>query len=203
MIKLVVFDLDGVLVNACEWHRIALNKALKEICDYEISLKDHYSTFNGIPTRVKLKKLTELGIIPEEKHEKVSERKQDLTVEIINQSAFYRKEKVEMIDFLHNKGIQVACYTNSIRRTALLMLEKTGVLQHLDCLLANEDVENNKPAPDGYLLLLDKFNVKAKDVIIVEDSPKGIAAAEASGCNVIKVSNADDVDKDLFKGLIQ
>jgi HAD superfamily hydrolase (TIGR01509 family) len=202
MIKLVIFDLDGVLVNACEWHRIALNKALKEICDYEISLEDHYCTFNGIPTKIKLKKLTELGIIPKEKHEKVSERKQDLTVEIINHNAFYRKEKVEMIDYLHSKGILVACYTNSIRRTAVLMLEKTGVLQHLDYLLTNEDVENNKPAPDGYLLLLDKFNVKTKDVIIVEDSPKGIAAAKAAGCNVMKVSNADDVDKDLFKGLV-
>ena len=51
MIKLVIFDLDGVLVNACEWHRIALNKALKEICDYEISLEDHYCTFNDIPTK--------------------------------------------------------------------------------------------------------------------------------------------------------
>ena len=58
--KLVIFDLDGVLVDACEWHRIALNEALKKACDYEISLEDHYSTFNGIPTRVKLEKLTEL-----------------------------------------------------------------------------------------------------------------------------------------------
>ena len=82
------------------------------------------------------------------------------------------------------------------------MLDKTGVLEHLDFLLTNEDIENNKPAPDGYLFLLDKFNVKPEDVIIVEDSPKGIAAAEASGCKVIKVKNADEVDKDLFKGVI-
>ena len=41
MIKLVVFDLDGVLVDACEWHRVALNKALKALCDYEISLEEH------------------------------------------------------------------------------------------------------------------------------------------------------------------
>ena len=52
MKKLIIFDLDGVLVDACEWHRVALNKALKEVSNYEISLQDHYSTFNGIPTRV-------------------------------------------------------------------------------------------------------------------------------------------------------
>ena len=54
MIELVIFDLDGVLVNACEWHRVALNEALIDVCDYEISLQDHYSTFNGIPTKKSL-----------------------------------------------------------------------------------------------------------------------------------------------------
>ena len=44
--KLVIFDLDGVLVDACEWHRVALNEALKEVCNYEISLEDHYGEFN-------------------------------------------------------------------------------------------------------------------------------------------------------------
>ena len=66
MIKLVIFDLDGVLVNACEWHRVALNEALRDVCNYEISLEDHYSTFNGIPTKKKLDILKECGIIREE-----------------------------------------------------------------------------------------------------------------------------------------
>ena len=58
-IKLVIFDLDGVLVDACEWHRAALNEALYEVCNYKISMDDHHSVFNGIPTKVKLQKLTE------------------------------------------------------------------------------------------------------------------------------------------------
>jgi beta-phosphoglucomutase-like phosphatase (HAD superfamily) len=48
MFKMIIFDLDGVLVDACEWHRLALNRALKEICGYEISLDDHHTIFNVI-----------------------------------------------------------------------------------------------------------------------------------------------------------
>ena len=55
MIKVILFDLDGVLVDACEWHYLALNRALKECGLSEISEQDHVKKFNGLPTRVKLK----------------------------------------------------------------------------------------------------------------------------------------------------
>ncbi len=199
MSKLVVFDLDGVLVDACEWHRAALNQALKEICNYEISMQDHYTTFNGIPTKVKLQKLTEMEILKQEHHQKVYERKQQITIETIDKSANYRKEKVDMIHSLRSRGYYIACFTNSIRETAIMMLDKTGVLEHLDYLVTNEDVAESKPSPEGYLFLVEKFNVNKNNVIIVEDSPKGIAAAKASGCNVIEVVNADDVNIKLFE----
>ena len=200
MNKLVVFDLDGVLVDACEWHRIALNQALREVCNYEISLDEHYSTFNGIPTKVKLEKLTEMGILQRDQHMEVYDRKQELTIKTIEEHAEYRKEKVDMIKYLRKRGYFIACFTNSIRETATMMLDKTGVIEHLDYLVTNEDVENSKPAPDGYLFLVEKFNVNKNNVIIVEDSPKGIAAAKASGCNVIEVKNPDEVNIDLFEG---
>jgi beta-phosphoglucomutase len=198
-VDLVIFDLDGVLVDACEWHRVALNKALKKVCDYEISLKDHYSVFNGIPTKVKLDKLTKMNILYPELHQEVYDLKQQKTIETILENATLRKEKVELIKFLRTNGCFIACFTNSIRQTALLMLEKTGVLEHLDYLVTNEDVLSCKPDPEGYNFLVDKFNVDKNNVIIVEDSPKGLEAAYASGCQVIKVNNPDDVNIELFK----
>ena len=198
-VDLVIFDLDGVLVDACEWHRVALNKALKKVCDYEISLEDHHSTFNGIPTKVKLNKLTEMNVLLPELHQKIYNLKQQKTIETISENAALREEKVELIKFLRNNSCFIACFTNSIRQTALLMLEKTGVLEHLDYLVTNEDVSNCKPDPEGYNFLVDKFNVDKNNVIIVEDSPKGLEAAYASGCQVIKVNNPDDVNIGLFK----
>tara|TARA_A100001515_G_scaffold145051_2_gene151593 strand:- start:3015 stop:3626 length:612 start_codon:yes stop_codon:yes gene_type:complete len=203
MKKLIIFDLDGVLVDACEWHRVSLNKALKEVCNYEISLKDHYDTFNGIPTRVKLDKLTAMGVVLQEQHQEIYDKKQDLTVITIEELATIREEKIHMIRSLKEMGCVVACYTNSIRKTANLMLQKTGVLKYLDYVLTNQDVHNSKPHPEGYLFLVDKFKFNKEDVIIVEDSPKGLAAAYASGCNVIEVKNPDCVDISLFKEFLK
>ena len=196
--KLYIFDLDGVLVDACEWHRVALNEALQEVCNYEISLEDHYKTFNGIPTRVKLRRLSEMGKIPASSHDSVYMAKQLTTIEIIKRNAFFRPEKVEMIKRLKSRGDLVACYTNSIRETAELMLEKTGILELFDFVLTNQDVENPKPDPEGYVFLMDHFGFSEEDTFIIEDSPKGLAAARSSGANIIQVENPDQVNIDLF-----
>ena len=55
MIKLIIFDLDGVLVDTKPLHYFALNKALKKIENYEISKDDHSNIFDGLPTKEKLK----------------------------------------------------------------------------------------------------------------------------------------------------
>ena len=199
MTKLVIFDLDGVLVDACEWHRVALNRALEQVCNYHITLEDHYSIFNGIPTRVKLRKLTEMGKIDESSHDLVYKLKQAMTIEVIEKEATIRPEKQEIIKILKDSGAVVACYTNSIRKTAKLMLEKTGVLDMFEYVLTNQDVAKSKPDPEGYLFLMDHFGFKPEDTYIVEDSPKGLAAAKASGANVIQVKNPDEVDIRLFK----
>tara|TARA_R100001594_G_scaffold148710_1_gene204538 strand:+ start:854 stop:1465 length:612 start_codon:yes stop_codon:yes gene_type:complete len=200
MIRAVFFDLDGVLVDACEWHRIALNTALKRVCDYEISVEDHHNIFNGLPTRVKLKKLTEMGVIESAAHEQVYRIKQQITLSTIEKNAKKRAEKIELMKFLKGQGCHIACYTNSIKDTATLMLKKTGIFDYIECLVTNQDVLYSKPHPEGYNFLLKKFNLKSKNVIIVEDSPKGKQAAYSSGCRVIEVNHPNDVVVSLFEG---
>ena len=58
MYKAVLFDMDGVLIDARDWHFDALNDALRPF-DYQISLTDHQERFNGLSTRVKLEILSE------------------------------------------------------------------------------------------------------------------------------------------------
>jgi len=192
--KLFIFDLDGVLVEACDWHRDALNEALMEKCDYSISEKDHIETFNGIPTSKKLSILNEMGIVSKNEFKEIHDLKQEKTIDIINKSAVVRQEKVLMIQTLKRRGFIVCCYTNSIRKTAELMLEKTGIIEMFDEIVTNQDVTSPKPDPEGYNYLINKYKIPIGSVYIVEDSPKGIQAAEASGANVIKVKNADDLD---------
>jgi beta-phosphoglucomutase-like phosphatase (HAD superfamily) len=194
-LKLVIFDMDGVLVDACDWHKDAFNQALEELCGYKISDEEHYSEFNGLPTKTKLAKLAEKGIVKEDKklHKEINNLKQENTIRIIEESCAYDNSKVNLVSWLKLKGIKVACFTNSIRKTAELMLDKCGVLSELDLLVTNQDVKEPKPSPEGYLKVLKHFNISPQDAMIVEDSPKGIKAATAAGCKIMKVDNATQV----------
>ena len=203
MIKLVIFDLDGVLVDACEWHRVALNESLKEVANYEISFSDHYGIFNGLPTRVKLEKLTRLGVIEKNMHEKICNLKQEKTIKIIEKKSKVENEKIELIEWLKSQDIQVACFTNSIRKTANLMLKKAGIFEFLEEIVTNQDVENPKPSPEGYLKIMKNLNKKAHETLIIEDSPKGLEAAKASGSKVIEVKNATEVDVQLLEKIFK
>jgi HAD superfamily hydrolase (TIGR01509 family) len=202
-LKLVIFDLDGVLVDACEWHYVALNRALKQVSNYQISLEDHESTFNGIPTRDKLRILTEMKIISENDHDKIYEIKQSITKDIIKKYSTVRSEKIEMIKSLKERDLKVCCFTNSIRETAELMLSTSGVIDLFDMIVTNQDVERPKPDPEGYLKILSYFGISSENAIIIEDSPKGIEAAILSGCKVIGVKDAEDVNVDLFSEILE
>jgi len=200
--KLVIFDMDGVLVDGCEWHRLALNDALLETRGFEISLDDHYREFNGLPTRVKLLKLSEKGLIDASDVDEIERIKQEKTVSTINKNANIRQEKIDLMKFLKAANIKIACFTNSIRPNAELMLQKTGVLEYLDLLVTNQEVKNAKPDPEGYLLCMSALGVSKDECLIVEDSPKGVQAAKASGAPVLIVKGPDDVTIELLKGKI-
>lgn len=199
MKKLIIFDMDGVLVDACEWHKEALNESLMEIRGISISDHDHYTIYNGLPTKIKLKKLYDLGFLLESDIQKIEDLKQKKTIDIINNNADKRQEKIELLQFLKNNNYIIACYTNSIRNTAELMLEKTGILHLFDLLITNQDVKNPKPDPEGYNKIINFFKLTPKDTIIIEDSPKGIEAATKTGSVVIIVKNPDEVDINLLR----
>ena len=198
MNKAVLFDLDGVLVDACDWHYEALNRALYEVAEYRISREDHESTYNGLPTKVKLNMLIEQGILKEEHLESIFDLKQKFTIEVINELCDKNQEKIDMILALRSAGWKVACVTNSIRKTTKIMLNKTGILYYMDVIVTNEDIAKAKPDPEGYIKALKLLEADPDLSIIVEDSPKGLEAAYATGCKVIEVEDATQVTRELF-----
>lgn len=199
MIKLVIFDMDGVLVDACEWHRVALNEALKLVCNVEISLEDHHRDYNGLPTNVKLRKLALKNIISEEDIIRIEEEKQRITIDLIEMHGKPRQEKIDLMKFLKQKNIKIGCYTNSIRMTTNLMLKKTGIFDFFDIIITNQDVQNAKPDPEGYNKCMQILSIQKNECLIIEDSPKGLEAAKLSGAIVLKVDSPDDVKINLFE----
>lgn len=200
-IVFVLFDLDGVLVDACDWHYLALNRALESIGINPISRKEHVSTYNGLPTSVKLEMLG----LKEQECILVWKLKQDYTLEIIRENARYQPEKIDLFVYLKQKGIKIACVTNSIRETTVQMLKNTGQIEYFDLIVTNEDVIKNKPNPDCYNFAIDKIKADPNQCLIVEDSPKGIQAAKTSivpDSNIWIVENSKDVTLENYRRFI-
>jgi len=194
----VLFDLDGVLVDACEWHYEALNRALHEVCGYQINRNDHLTTYNGLPTKKKLEILVNKNIIDSSHIEDIWNLKQKYTVDVIHETASIDLEKIDLLKFLKSKSglfIKIACVTNSIRETAILMLEKTGLLEHLSFVVGSDDVKNPKPNSEPYINAMRLFGAHPQDTVIVEDSDKGYFAAINTGANVLRVKNSSELTK--------
>jgi len=208
MIKLIIFDLDGVLVDAKNIHYYALNNALQEIeCvtggHYTITEDEHLSIYDGLKTNQKLELLTKNKGLDSKFHKKIWSRKQELTIDAISYLEPNLK-LIELFEELNFKGYKLACASNSIRRSVITMLSKIGIIEYMSLILSNEDVKNCKPHPEIYWNTMSIMNVLPEETLIVEDSPIGLIAAKRSNANVLRVDNPHDLTLDkLYSKLNQ
>jgi HAD superfamily hydrolase (TIGR01509 family) len=191
-IKAVVFDMDGVLIDAKDWHYEALNRALNHF-GFNISRYDHLVTFDGLPTKAKLKMLSVEQGLPESLHGFLNDLKQNYTMELVNARCKPTFQHEFALSRLKQSGYQLAVASNSVRNTVLTMMEKSALTPYLEVLLSNEDVEHGKPAPDIYIAAAEKLGVPPQQCLVVEDNPKGIESAERAGCPVMVVEAVYDV----------
>lgn len=194
MIKAILYDLDGVLVDACEWHYVAMNKALIHEGFAPISRTEHEMVFNALPTMNKLDLLVRQGKVPESAKQKIFNLKQAFTKEAILENAKPDQVKSDLHSYTMCLGIKSACVTNSITETATIMLEKTGQLHYMETLITNQMVKNPKPHGEGYIRAMVLLGSLPEETIIVEDSDKGVKAALSTGSHIIKVSGSEEVN---------
>ena len=124
-IKLIIFDLDGVLVEAKNIHFEALNKALGD--KYAIEWNEHLSIYDGLKTNQKLEMLTLNKGLPQSMYSEVWENKQKHTLEALQNL----KESTQLktcISLLTSQGYKLAVCSNSIRKTVLTVLSKLGII---------------------------------------------------------------------------
>lgn len=196
MIKLIIFDLDGVLIDAKKIHYDTLNQALSEIDNkYIITESEHLSIYDGLKTNQKLELLSKNKKLDKSYHEQIWNTKQKLTIDAI--SKLNKDEKlIDLFIKLRNKGYKLACCSNSIRRSVLVMLSKIGLIEYMDLILSNEDVKNAKPHPEIYWKAMSMMDVLPEQTLIVEDSPTGLLAANRSRANILRVDNPNDLTEE-------
>lgn len=198
MIKAVIFDMDGVLIDAKEWHYESLNKAL-QLFGYTIDRYDHLITYDGLPTKKKLEMLSIDQGLPKSLHKLLNELKQIYTQEIILQQCKPVFTCEYALSRLKSEGMKLAVASNSIRVTVEMMMEKAALTPYLDLMLSNQDVSKPKPDPEIYLTAMQRLGLQPDECLILEDNPHGLAAAKASGARVMKVDTTADVNYEKIK----
>ena len=193
LIKAIIFDMDGVLIDAREWHFEALNKALA-LFGFEVSRYDHLVTYDGLPTKTKLKMLSMEQALPTSLHTFINEMKQQYTMDVIYTSCRPNFDQEFALSRLRAENYRLALCSNSIRKSIEVMIERAALTPYLEFSLSNEDVTNPKPDPEIYQKAIARLGLAPHECLVLEDNQNGIKAARASGAHVMQVDNVHDVN---------
>lgn len=194
MNRLIVFDLDGVLVDSKSIHFDALNSALKTVgLEYVITEEEQKNIYEGLPTKAKLLLLNKNKGLSKERFDDIWNAKQNITSTMfsnINEDA----DLIKLLKVVKDSGIKIAVASNSIRKTIVECLTGLGIFNLIDYIVSNEDVKNPKPHPEMYWNAMSYFGVIADETVIFEDSLVGKLAARDSKANLIEIKDRSDLD---------
>lgn len=200
-IRAVIFDMDGVLIDAKEWHYEALNRALG-LFEFHINRYEHLVTFDGLPTRDKLAMLTKDRGLPLGLHDVINSLKQKYTMEIVHRECKPTFQHEYALSKLKARGYKLALASNSVRNSVEVMMKKSGLDRFLDAMVSNEDVKKGKPDPEMYLKATELLGMRPAECLVVEDNENGIKAARDAGCHVMVVRDVLDVtDENISREL--
>lgn len=200
-IKAIIFDMDGVLIEAKDWHYKSLNKALN-LFGMNISRYEHLVTYDGLPTKKKLEMLSHERGLPKDLHQFISRMKQQYTMEIVYASCKPTFQHEYALSSLKNDGYKMAVCSNSIRNTIEIMMKKAALAEYFEFYISNQDVKEGKPNPEMYNKAISNLNLSPQECMIIEDNENGIKAARASGAWVMEVDTVEDVSYDNIQKYI-
>jgi beta-phosphoglucomutase len=196
MLRAVIFDFDGVIVDSEMMHFEAFNKALKPY-EIQISKEQYFEEYLGLTDRDLLKALVEEGKleINESQIETIARNKTQI---------FEEKAKVapiidgvsDFLELLEQNNITSAICSGALLAEIELILDKAKLRRFFQVIMSAEQATKGKPAPDGFLLTLEKLNekfgepIKSDECVVVEDSRWGLEAAKAAGMHTVAVTNS-------------
>jgi HAD superfamily hydrolase (TIGR01509 family) len=206
MIKAIAFDLDGVLLDSKQLHFEAFNMAVAKMLgkDFCISREDHLRFYDGLPTFKKIDVLQELKGLKfnNSVRGKLWKNKQRFTEKGISS---IRKSPKLILLFKKLKKENYLAYvaTNSVRKTAITALSRLGIKRYIAQVFSSEDVYIPKPHPEIYLRCILAAKCKPKELLVIEDSPTGVAAAAESGAEYFLVQSAQELSSQLIFDILE
>ncbi|MGQ9543904.1 MAG: HAD family hydrolase [Candidatus Bathyarchaeia archaeon] len=184
LVKAVIFDFDGTLVDSYEAHLESFRRALNRH-GLKVEAEEIYKRF-GKPARVILAE-----VLPETVHHRIDDLVREKRKEFVETSRKIRLfEGVEdTLRYLKSKGIRLGLATSADRLSVMGVLERFGLQTYFDTILSSEDVEEAKPNPKIFIMAAERLGVDPKECIIVGDSIFDVIAASEAGIRVVIIAN--------------
>ena len=196
MLKGIIFDMDGVLINSEPFHYQVWKEALKKRginLDYEI-----YKPCIGSTVQVLMQILHEhYGV--DEKDDSLSLEVKNLKQEMIEKQGYpplipYVKD---MLERFHEAGYHMAVASSSPQEYIENVTSYWGISPYFQVLVSGEHVEHPKPAPDIFLKTADILGLLPEECLVIEDSENGCRAAKAAGMTCMAYYNPDSGKQNL------
>ena len=191
-LKLLIFDLDGVLVETKIIHFKSLNLALSKIGFEEIEYDEHLKRFDGLPTAKKIEILLKEKRINKKNISKINALKQNYTKKLLKKELKFNQRLFNLFKKLSKKYTLVVA-TNAIKSTLDICLKKLKINEFISQSFSNEDVEKPKPHPLIYMKIMVENMLSPDEVLIFEDSYFGRNAATLSGAHLYPVKDLSDI----------
>jgi len=202
MLRVVIFDFDGVITDSEILHFRAFNEVLRRY-GTEITTKDYYTTYLGLTDVDCYKLLIEQGLlkISEGDIGKLVEKKTRVFEELIKTEGQIIEGVRDFLQMLSNNGIPMAICSGALLSEIELILEQAKLRHYFSAIVSAEQIKKGKPHPDGFLLTLQKLNrnrsdaILAEQCVVIEDSHWGLQAARATGMHTVAVTNTYDAEQ--------
>jgi len=202
MLQAVIFDFDGVITDSEVLHLRSFNNVLGQY-GIEITKKDYYKKYLGSSDLDCFRQLRSEGKLnlDDEEIENLIKRKNEDFEKLARTEGRLIAGVKDFLQKLKQNNITMAICSGSLLTEIMLILEEAGLQTFFDVIVSAEQVRTGKPAPEGFLLALQKLNKKspepvlAEHCIVIEDSYWGLEAARAAGMHTVAVTNSYDAEE--------
>ena len=183
VVRAVLWDLDGVLVDSAPFHLRAWRELFASL-GRGFGEADFRRTF-GLRNDAILRDL--LGELPPAEAERLAARKEELYRQAARGNIAALPGALALLRSLRERGFRLGLVSSTPRANIDLILSSLGVSESFDVILGEEDVTRGKPDPEGFLLAAERLGVPPADCVVIEDAPAGVEAAKGGGMRCVGV----------------